>query len=227
MNMKKPPIIGLFALFLALGCTAGFADSLFRSTNPITSSMFSDRRARNIGDIITIQISEASNSAHSNKTQLSKKSTMAGEIKSFLFPQAAAVTSATDALYAGQPYTGSLTGVSNGTLPKSDWKSDNSFEGDGSLASSDTIKGSITAMIIDVLPNGNFLIEGKRQIKMDEQERVIMISGIVRPEDIGAYNTVLSKHVADARIAFSGEGPVSDQQKRGLLGRLWDWLGLY
>ena len=85
--------------------------------------------------------------------------------------------------------------------------------------------GTISAMIIEVLPNGNFILEGKRMLKVDGQERNIIISGIVRPEDISAENTIQSKNLADAKIEFDEKGPISRSRKEGFLKRVWDIVG--
>lgn len=204
------------------------ATSLFKGTaNPVTASLFSDKRARNVGDIINVIISESSRTANSGKTTLSKKSSVASTIKSLLFPTASAPTAKTDPLYANAPYIGSRLGTHRGTLPDSNWNSEADFEGDGALSSSDTITGNITAMILEVLPNGNFIIEGRRQVNVDKQERIIVLSGIVRPEDIGADNSILSRYVADAKITLEGKGPLNDQRKKGWITKIWEKLGLY
>lgn len=204
-----------------------FADSLFIASDPITGSMFSDRRARSIGDIITIIVSESSTSTQSGKTALSNKSSLASEIKNLLYPAASAVTTSTSSLYSGMDYLGSKVGGHRGTMPKSEWDSKKDFEGDGELASSNNVSGSITAMIIEVLPNGNFIVEGKRMVTVDDESRNIKIAGIVRPEDIGADNSIESKYLANAKITFEGDGPISKYRQRSLLQKVWDFIRLY
>ena len=211
----------LVSMFISL-CQG---DSLYIASNPLTGSIFTDKRARTVGDIIIITISETSNTTQTGSTALKKDSTLAAKIKSLFYPAASSVTAATDPLYWNLPYLGSRVGVHNGTLPSADWSSANEFEGDGSLKSSDKMMGSISAMIIEVLPNGNFILEGKRMLKVDGQERNIVISGIVRPEDISAENTIQSKNLADAKIEFDEKGPISRYRKVGLLKRIWDFVG--
>lgn len=215
--------INIFAL-VCMSCLI-FADSLYTSSDPVTSSMFSDKRARNIGDIITIYISEATNSAQKGATTLKKTSAFTQQIKSLLYPAASAVTTKTDALYSGADYIGSRLGTHRGTLPKSDWSSSDDFKGQGDLSSSNTVSGTITAMIIEVMPNGNFIVEGNRKVSVDGQERNIIISGIVRPEDIGADNSILSRNLANAKIEFADKGILSSERKVGLLKKIWDFIG--
>lgn len=202
-------------------------DSLFKSANPLTASMFSDKRARKIGDIITIYISESSTSDYSGATNLKQQTDLTNQIKSLLFPPASSPTTSTDALYRNAPYLGSRAGMHRGTLPESEWAEKTGFKGDGQLTSSEKISGIITAMIIEVLPNGNFIIEGRRQVSVDDQLRTIVLSGIVRPDDIGPDNSTLSRLIADAKISFIGNGPITTQRKRGILTRFFNFLGLY
>lgn len=211
-----------------IGTAAVFADSLFpTAADPAAVSIFTDRRARDVGDIITIRISENTNSAQSGTSTLNKKSSLEATIQSLFYSLAQAPTSATDALYSDLSYLGSRTGSHRGTLPSSEWESEADFEGDGELSTSNQLSGTITAMILEVLPNGNFLVEGKRELTVDHQKQTIILSGIVRPEDIGADNTVASHYIANARIVFDGKGPISEYRKRGILQRLWDWLAIY
>lgn len=212
-------------LIICLVIPLGYGDSLFMASNPLTASIFTDKRARTVGDIIIITISETSNTAQKGTTALKKDSSLTAKIKSLFYAAAATPTTATDPLYWSRKYTGSRLGLHNGTLPESNWSSENDFEGDGTLSSSDKMIGTISAMIIEVLPNGNFILEGKRMLKVDGQERNIVISGIVRPEDISADNMIQSKNLADAKIEFDEKGPISRYRKVGLLKRVWDFIG--
>ncbi len=223
--MKNRSII-FIALFLFV--SVSFGDSLFQGSDPVTSSLFSDRRARKVGDIITISIAEASSSSQNGKTSLKNSSKVEAQIASLFHSLAKApVAGTTDAVFASLPYLGSKTGTHRGVLPQSDWESGSDFEGDGSLTSSNDLQGQITAMIIEVLPNGNFIVEGKRDISVDKQVRSIVVSGIIRPEDIGADNVVESRYMANAKIDFIGDGPISKYRKRSLLQRIWDLFRLY
>lgn len=220
--MKKN-IYLLFMISLLMPLCQG--DSLFISSNPLTASIFTDKRARTVGDIIIVTISETSNTAQTGTTALKKDSTLTAKIKSLFYAAATTPTLATDPLYQNLKHLGSSLGIHNGTLPSSSWSSQNDFEGDGALSSSDKMIGTISAMIIEVLPNGNFILEGKRLLKVDGQERNIVISGIVRPEDISADNMIQSRNLADAKIEFDEKGPISRYRKVGLLKRVWDFIG--
>src|SRR5690606_17736037 len=98
------------------------------------------------------------------------------------------------------------------------------YRGGGSTTRGGSLNARMTAMVVDVLPNGNLVIEGRQTIIVNEEEQLIVVSGIVRPQDIAPDNTVLSTFVADATITYHGTGPLGDRQEPGLLTRLLNWL---
>ncbi|HDG98416.1 MAG TPA: flagellar basal body L-ring protein FlgH, partial [Desulfobacterales bacterium] len=100
----------------------------------------------------------------------------------------------------------------------------NSFDGSGSTSRDETMTASITARVVEVLPNGNLYIRGTRQIKVNNEVQYITLSGLIRPYDISPDNTVLSSYIADAKIEYTGKGAVSDKQRPGWLMRLLDYV---
>ena len=223
--MKYKNVVFLAVILIA---SISLADSLFEASDPVTASLFTDRRARKIGDIITINISESSSSSQNGKTSLKNSSSLDAQIKSLFYALAKApVSGTTDPTFESLEYLGSKRGSHNGVLPESNWSSKMDFEGDGQLTSANDLKGMISAMIIEVLPNGNFIVEGRRDLSVDKQARTIIISGMIRPEDIGANNVVESRYIANAKIDFIGDGLISKYRKRGLLQRIWDFFRLY
>ena len=100
----------------------------------------------------------------------------------------------------------------------------NAFSGSGSKAKKDTVTGTIATRITDVLPSGNLVIEGHREIIVDNEKQTITLSGIVRQKDVNATNTVQSTSIADAKIAYSGQGQLSDSNKPGWLMTLLSWI---
>ncbi len=87
-----------------------------------------------------------------------------------------------------------------------------------------TFETSVSCVVTEVLPNGNLRIEGRRDITINHENQFIILSGIVRPEDISAGNAVESKKIADARIEYSGDGDLDDQQRPGWLNRLFSTI---
>jgi flagellar L-ring protein precursor FlgH len=96
------------------------------------------------------------------------------------------------------------------------------FKGSGSTSRQENLNATITARVVDVQANGNLKIEGRRNIKVNDEDQIIVLEGIVRSRDIAPDNTVNSIYVADARISYSGRGIVSDQQHPGWLMNIFN-----
>jgi len=160
--------------------------------------LFEDRRARFIGDTITINIAET--------TQASKKgSTTAERSDSFNVSVPSVV---------GLPFKG----VQGTALTANDTSK---FGGKGENSSSNAFNGVLTVTVIEVYPNGNLLVSGEKQIGLKEGEEFIRFSGVVNPSTITSANTVQSTQVADARIEFKANGFVDSAQAMGWLGRFF------
>lgn len=159
---------------------------------------FEDFRARNVGDILTVNIVEKTNAVQKQSSSVDK----AGSI----------VTGAT-----------ALGGVSAAGLANVGFNtsSANKMAGKGDSNSSNDFSGVITATVIEVLPNGNLRIAGEKQLGVNATVEVLKFSGVVDPRSIGAGNTVQSTQIADARIQFRGQGQLADTQKVGWLGRFF------
>jgi len=98
----------------------------------------------------------------------------------------------------------------------------NDFSGDGSTTRDGSIKATISAKVVEVMPNGNLAIEGKREISLNKERKEILFQGIVRPKDIAANNSVLSTQVADAKVILTGVGVIGEKQSPGWLARIFD-----
>ena len=96
------------------------------------------------------------------------------------------------------------------------------FDGSGATSRKNSLSATITDIVRQVLPNGNLYIEGKKEVIINNERQYIIVSGIVRPEDIRPDNSVTSDQIADARIQYSGRGVLADKQRPGWLGRLLD-----
>lgn len=160
--------------------------------------LFEDRRARFVGDTLTINIAE--------KVQASKKS----ENKTTRSQTADAAVPT----IVGLPFKG----VQGTTLSAS---SANNFDGKGENTSSNDFTGTITVTVIEVYPNGNLLVSGEKQIGLKEGEEFIRFSGVVNPNYITSANIVTSTQVADARIEYKANGFLDSAQVMGWLGRFF------
>ena len=172
-------------------------------------TLYPDRRARQGGDIVTVRIVEDPEAALNAKTKTSRKSSIDAQLKLLGYMKALGEK---NSRLAQTPGTDDLIKAGIGS----------SFDGKGSSDRDGHVKAYISAMVVNVLPNGNLYINGKREIKVNHETQYITLSGIIRPEDISPSNEISSTYVADARITYSGIGPVADKQKPGWLGRIID-----
>jgi flagellar L-ring protein FlgH len=160
--------------------------------------LFEDRRARAVGDILTININET--------TAASKKS---GSTAS----RAGSSSMSVSAL-AGLPFKGLLGSNLDAT-------SASSFDGKGDSASNNAFTGIITVTVIEVLSNGNLLVSGEKQIGINQGSEFVRFSGVVNPATVTATNTVSSTQVADARLEYRGNGYIDEAQTMGWLARFF------
>ncbi|MBI3090178.1 MAG: flagellar basal body L-ring protein FlgH [Candidatus Tectomicrobia bacterium] len=179
--------------------------SLWRGENR-TSVLFEDIRARRVGDVLRVRIVETSSASKSASTNLSRKSSQSLQV-AHLFGLMESLRRKNRNLSA-QELLGAQT--------------ENDFEGDGATSRTDNLTATISATVRRVLPNGNLYIEGYREITVNQETQYIMLSGMVRPEDVLTDNSILSTSIADARITYSGAGLLADKQKPGFLHVLFD-----
>ena len=175
---------------------AGGNGSIYSMSN--ARPLFEDRRARFVGDIITINIAE--------KVQASKKSGTTAE-------RSHAVDAAVPTL-VGTPFKG----VSNLDVAASD---SNKFSGKGENSSTADFTSTITTTVIEVLPNGNLLVSGEKQIAVNQGNEFIRFSGVVNPVNVTGSNTVQSTQVADARIEYRANGYIDETERMGWLQRFF------
>jgi len=166
--------------------------SLYRENGEYFS--FTDHKSRRIGDIVTIKIVENYQSSDTVKQATSKNSSLSGSILSFLGLENKISKVFKDA----QPSSLFNTSLSSST------------SGQGNISRQSKIVATISARVVKVLPNGNLIIRGIRTLKRDKDLEYIAITGMIRPEDIAADNTVLSTQISDAYIEYSGKGPSSE-----------------
>jgi flagellar L-ring protein precursor FlgH len=194
----------LLALLMAAAANVP-AQSLWHDNT--SQAMYVDKRGANVGDILTIVIQENTTANKSNETKTERQSSLSAAITSFLFPAGAS----------------SLL-TSHGSLPAMAYNSDQKHDGSGAINNSESIVAHIAVRVVDVLPNGNLVIEGKRDTSFGGEHQTIVLRGVVRSYDVAADNTVLSYNVADATIQILGRGTVTDTTNKGWFGRVWDKL---
>jgi len=174
--------------------------SLWTEQSP---NYWQDVKAHRVGDIVTITVSEKSEATKKGSTKTGRTKDLSADF--------------------------SFAGLTNGSqvvldTVKSGYqgKFDTNFSGTGASTRSDSMTTFMTATIVEVLPSGNFVIRGARWTKVNDELQQILLEGVIRPTDITRHNQVLSQNIADAKIFFSGKGPVSNQNQPGWLSRFFD-----
>ena len=197
--------VSFAALFIACPVKAG---SLWREDVTDERGMFADKRAKRVGDILTLVVQETVSVTNTAKTSTSKESsTTAGNIADTVIKS-----------FVGK-LPGKLKDLKEANITTS---GKNTYTGGGDIKNGQTIATRAAVVVIDVLPNGNLVVEGLREISFSKERQFAALRGIVRAYDVQPDNTVLSSNVADARIEIVSEGTLTDSQKKGWLLRLND-----
>ncbi len=181
--------------------------SLWQSRN---TSMFADQKARDIGDIVTVIISEQSSATKEAKTSTDRTTAMSASISNFFGQE-------NDKLWANAHYPIDLS-----NLVSADFS--NEFTGNGSTSRKEDLTASITTQVIGRYPNGQLKIRGGKEVMVNSEVQIIYLTGIIRPVDITAANTVPSTKVLNARISYTGKGAISDKQSPGWGMRILDYI---
>lgn len=173
------------------------------------NSLFQDLRARNVGDIVTVVISEKTSAIKGATTSTGRSSSTDIGISKFLgIP--------TD--FRMKDFLGTGSAFS----PEIAESYDAQFDGQGTTKRTGELSAVISTRVVKVLSNGNLVIEGKKDTVVNNELQFLVLSGIIRPDDITDSNTVLSNQISDARIEYSGRGVVADEQRPGWMRRILD-----
>ncbi len=173
-----------------------------------TASFYEDRKARRVNDLLTIIINEQSAASKSATTKSSKTATHDDSVTDMLgIPTTAS-------LEIGRKFMHFAPSVKGSAKSK--------FEGAGDTSRSGKLTATITAKVMEVLPNGNLVIESRKEILANNEKEILVFRGIVNPDNISANNTIQSQYVADAQIYLVGDGVLSDKQSQGWFTRFID-----
>lgn len=168
-------------------------------------SLFADRIARQPGDLLVVIVEESTQMSASQNTASTKDATINNVVNRFLF----------------SPATSGF-GTSNGELPATDIAGSNDYAGGGSITNSQSYSTRFSVRVVDRLPNGNLVIEGIRLVAFSNERHYMVLTGLLRQDDIDSDNTVGSNRIADARIETISEGTLTSAQKKGWLMKLND-----
>ncbi len=159
-------------------------------------AFFKDQRAHQVGDLLTVQVNFTDRANIANDTQRSRSAKEDSGIDDFI---------------GSKLLTGNAAKVLPGRILTLD--STASTEGKGSVTRQEALQTNVATVVTQVLPNGNLVVEGKQEIRVNFEIRELIVAGIVRPEDIQSDNTIDSSKIAQARIAYGGRGQITDVQQ--------------
>ncbi len=184
------------------------ADSIWDRRDPRSAYLFMDNRARRVGDLLTVSVKESTGATNTEQRKLKKDTATSGKFD----------------------FAGKTTGTgskSAAAAVSADQSSDRSFQGSASYEIERRLLDEMTVTVMDVLPNGNLVIEGYKYRKISNETRLLRLSGIVRPYDIGIPNIIESRFIANPRIVYEGGGVESRFTNQGWLGRATNKLWPY
>jgi len=163
--------------------------------------LFEDNKARDVGDLVTIVLVENTSARAQANTSVSKESSI---------DMAAPTIAGVPITYKGNPILeASATGSRD-------------FKGAGNSTQSNRLNGSVTATVVQNLGNGNLLVRGEKQVRLNQGDELIQVQGIVRTADIGPDNRISSDRVGDAQIVYGGRGTLARSNAMGWLGRFFN-----
>lgn len=163
-------------------------------------ALFQDNKGRNPGDLVTIVLEERMQAQTEARTQTQKDSGASLSAPSI----------------AGGPVT-----LGGRNVLEAELEAGRRFNGRGDSAQSNRLDGHITATVVERLPNGNLVVMGEKQIRLNQGNEIVRLQGVVRPADILPNNTIPSSRIADARITYSGRGPIAEANAMGWLTRFF------
>ena len=206
--MRKQLTLSLLAALVGLASSTSAQGRPGSIYNPDQGplSLIADKTARRPGDLLTIIIAENQGVKNEETSQLTRATSLNYALESF-----------------------NLKPGAFNPLPDIEANSTDDFNGRANYEKKGTFTARITAIVMDVLPNGNMVLQGRREIKIDNETKVIEFSGIVRRFDVQPDNTIESELVAEARISYTGEGDLTDTTNRKGFGSfvhralVWLW----
>jgi len=169
--------------------------------------LYADSRAKKVGDIVLIRIVETSRANKEANTKTERESTVTGGVSN---------------LFGLETWLADKNSRFSPSLTELQAKLTNDFEGKAKTDRKSNVTATISARIIDLTTDGNLNIRGYQEVKVNNETQHIILSGIIRPQDVAQDNSVLSTHIADARIEYSGQGVLGDKQQPGWLARALD-----
>ncbi|MBM4053987.1 MAG: flagellar basal body L-ring protein FlgH [Planctomycetes bacterium] len=203
MKKKTIPYSIICLMFIAFATNA-MGESLWQKRITLNTNLYNDNRALRIGDIVTVMINESTAITGTEDSSADQSTSHDINIDASDFSRK---------LGALQDY-----------LPNVSSQTQHSFSGEGNYDSSRSLQLEITAVVTEILSNGNLIIEGNREIDVNKEKYTIKVSGIIRPIDVSVDNIIQSSSIANASINLEGKGFLTNAAKRGWFYRLKEFL---
>ena len=195
----------------AVGSVWGHPGSQANPNTSGSASVFSDPLAHNVGDTITIIVDLSNSITKDQNTKTAKTASVNDTISSLVYPS-----------------DGSNKGFSfynlHGVNPQMAWSANQSFNGGGTVANTDADSTTIQARVVEVESNGVMRVAATRLSKAGDEDTRMVLTGLIRPEDLNTDNSIASSRVADLQIVQKGKGALSESQKKGWLTKLYEFL---
>jgi len=211
--MKR--ILWVILAVLAAATLPARGDSLLRRDVTARETLIAKRADYRAGDIITVIVQEELDSSINSDTNTKKESDIAS----------GADASANEFLVAKKP--GGLGLISKEKLPNWQIEAENEMKARGQTRRKSKLETTVPCQVTAVLENGNLMIEGSRTVSINREDNRLSVSGVIRPRDISPGNTIISDRIANAQILLKGRGPLWNNQRRGLITRMLDWVSPY
>lgn len=187
-------------------------NSLFKDTG----GLFGDRKASKVNDLVTISIDENTTSSGKADTNTSRESTADYDVTT-LFGMNTDFN-----IHNNRPFRDFYKGTNAVFAPNVVGDGTSDFAGDGDTSREGTLTGTITAKVVEVMPNGNLVLEARKEITMNREKEILILTGMARPDDITTDNIIASSKIADTRLFYLGEGVIDDKQGQGWLVQALD-----
>jgi flagellar L-ring protein precursor FlgH len=187
--------------------------SLWQASARAAGALVADTSAHSVGDIVTINVVESTTAKRENSLETSRSSSAAAKVNSLDVP-----------LPNWMPLA---NGITKQFKPEISGTSSRNSKNDGKVEDKGDIRTTITAQVAEVLPNGNLLLTGTKQLRLGDDVQVITLTGICAPRDIGPNNSVYSSRLAETRLQITGSGTLNDTQRRTLVSRIFDWVNFF
>ena len=171
------------------------------------TTFFKDQRASDVGDIVTVTVNIDDEAELENETSRSRSSSENAGLPALL-----GLEQSLDQVLPDAVDSDNLT----------EFGSDSNSTGTGSIEREEEVTVQLAALVTQILPNGNMVIHGRQEVVVNFEKRILQIDGVIRPEDISVSNTVSYEKIAEARIAYGGEGDLTDMQQARYGQQLYD-----